>query len=75
MSRPKHRYPDYERLLKEVERRPGWTVEGGGDRHFKIKCPNPCKCMTPIPTTPSKRQSLTILHNQMAQATCWREAQ
>lgn len=72
MSRPRHNRPEYEKLLKEAEKR-RWRVEGGGSRHFKIKCPNPCKCMTIVSTTPRRGQTMRTLTAQMARATCWEE--
>ena len=71
MSRPRHRLGgEYEELLKEVEKE-GWSVTGGGNKHFKLKCPNPCKCMKTMSTTPSNPNYLRDMRAQLRRATCW----
>lgn len=72
MSRPRHNNSDHERLLKEAERRE-WRITGGGNRHFKMWCPSPCKCMVTISTTPSTRQSMRQTMSQLKRATCWED--
>lgn len=72
MSRPRHNVPACERLLKEIERK-DWRVTGGGSKHFKIWCLNPCKCMTVVSTTPGKRPNMQVLKAQLMRATCWEE--
>lgn len=77
MSRPRHNRPEYERFLKQVERTEvngkKWTVTGGGDRHFKVRCPSPCKCMTVVSTTPKRGHTMQTIKDQMRRFTCWRE--
>lgn len=72
MPRPRHRLKEYEAVLKRAEGK-GWAVEGGGDKHFKLKCPNPCKCMLTMSTTPSNPNYLRNLLGQLGRVTCWKE--
>lgn len=79
MSRPRHNRPEYEKFLKKIEKTCNekgeqWRVTGGGAKHFKIWCPNPCKCMTVVSTTPKAGQPLRILKDQMERATCWEDS-
>lgn len=70
MLRPRHRVPELEEVLKEAERK-GWTVSGGGNKHFKMKCPCPRKCMKTVSTTPSNVNYKRDLMGQLRRATCW----
>ena len=72
MSRPRHRVKEYEELIKKAER-DDWRVTGGGNKHFKLKCPNPCKCMQTVATTPSDPNKLRNLVTQLLRVTCWKE--
>jgi len=73
VSRPRHAYGgDYETLLRTLEAAK-WTVDGGGNKHFKLKCPNECKCMIMMATTPSGRYYLRNFKLQLKRVTCWEE--
>lgn len=73
MSRHRHSYGgEYEDLLKKAEKA-GWNVDGGGNKHFKLKCPNACKCMQTMSTTPSGNNYLRNLKGQLKRATCWED--
>lgn len=73
MPRPRHNDKDLEAVLKLGEQR-GWMIEGGGNKHFKMKCPNPCKCMKGVSTTPSNPNYLRDLMGQLRRATCWEDS-
>lgn len=72
MPRPIHKVKEFEHELKRMERS-GWTVTGGGNKHFKVKCPYDCKCMVTVGTTPSGRNPFRTFTTQRARATCWKE--
>lgn len=72
MPRSHHKDKDLEQILKEAERK-DWTVTGGGNRYFKMKCPNACKCMKMVHCTPSGANYKRNLVAQLARATCWEE--
>lgn len=73
VSRPKHGYGEYEKLFKRLERS-RWRVEGGGNRHFVLKCPCERKCMIVVSSTPQSRTGqLAIVHVQLRNKTCWKE--
>jgi hypothetical protein len=70
MPRPRHRRKELEALLREAEQK-GWTVSGGGNKHFKMKCGESCKCMITVATTPSNPNYPRNLTKQLGRATCW----
>lgn len=72
MSRPRHNNKDLEAVLRKGEAQ-GWRVAGGGDKHFKMKCPCPKKCMKTVSTTPSSPNYLRDLKAQLRRATCWED--
>ncbi len=72
MSRPQHNRKDFEEQLKRMERA-GWTVSGGGNKHFKCKCPGACKCLKTMATTPSNPNYLRDFKAQLRRQTCWKE--
>ena len=73
MSRHRHKDKDLERVIKIAEKQ-GWTVTGGGNRYFKMKCPCPMKCMKMVVCTPSGANYTINLIAQLERATCWKEA-
>lgn len=70
MSRPRHTFKEFEDVLKQAEGK-GWRVEGGGNKHFKMKCNCPNKHMKTVSTTPSNPNYLRDLLAQLKRATCW----
>lgn len=50
----------------------GWVIEGGGNKHFKCKCPCPAKHLKTMATTPSSPNYLRDFINQIKRA-CWKE--
>jgi hypothetical protein len=72
VPRPDHKDKEFENEFRKMERA-GWTVDGGGNRHFKLKCPNDCKCMIVVSTTPGGRNPLRTFVAQRTRATCWKE--
>ncbi len=73
MSRKRHRIKELEEVLELAEKK-GWTVTGGGNRYFKMKCPCPQKCMKMVNCTPSGTNYKRNLLGQLGRATCWEEA-
>ena len=73
MPRNRHQTKEYEALFKGAERQ-DWRIEGGGDRHFKMKCPNPCKCMQVVGSTPGTTKDLLRTTTQLRNNTCWKES-
>jgi hypothetical protein len=53
--------------------RAGWRIEGGGNRHFKLKCPNDCKCILVVASTPGGGNPLRVFTSQRHRSTCWKE--
>lgn len=72
MSRNRHGVKEFEEEFKEMERA-GWTVFGGGGSHFKLWCPNPCKCRITVATTPRGGNPLRVFTAQRHRSTCWKE--
>lgn len=60
-------------LILSAAERQGWTVTGGGMRHFKIRCPHRCHCLAVLASSSSNqlavRRALTYLRSK----TCWKE--
>jgi hypothetical protein len=73
VSRHRHKDKDLEHIIRVAEDQ-GWTVTGGGDRYFKMKCPCPDKCMKMVNCTPSGANYTRNLVGQLKRATCWKEA-
>lgn len=71
MSRNEHQTKEYEELFKRAEK-DGWRIEGGGNKHFKMKCPCIAKHLRVVSTTPGTRQDLLRLKTQLRRATCWK---
>lgn len=72
MPRLGHKIKEFEHEFRDMERA-GWTVEGGGNSHFKLKCPNDCKCLLTVGTTPGGRNPLRTFTAQRNRVTCWKE--
>jgi hypothetical protein len=73
VTRPRHaKGGAYEDLLREAERA-GWTVTGGGNKHYKLKCPNSCRCIKTMSTTPSNPNYLRNMRAQLHRVTCWED--
>jgi hypothetical protein len=70
VSRPRHTRKELEDVLLQAEEK-GWRVEGGGNKHFKMKCPCSDKHMQSVSTTPSNPNYLRNLMAQLKRATCW----
>ncbi len=56
MRRPRHKTSDYEKLLKDVERK-GWIVTKR-KAHYQALCPFECKCRVTVSATPSNQGAL-----------------
>lgn len=69
MSRDQHQNKEYRALFGEAEHQ-GWTI-GRGGKHYKMKCPNECKCMVIVSSTPSVRNGITVVRAQLKRSTCW----
>lgn len=72
MSRKRHQTKEYEALFKRAERK-DWEVTGGGNRHFKMKCPNGCKHLQVVSSTPGTRRDFLRTMTQLNNTTCWKE--
>lgn len=70
MPRHKHKMKEYEALFKLAEQR-RWDVTGGGNKHFKMKCPNKCKCLQIVGSTPSTKRDFVMTVTHLRNATCW----
>lgn len=73
MPRPKHNDKDLEQLLKEAEHK-DWRIEGGGNAHFKLKCPCGIHKKT-VATTPSSRYYEKRTRAILERETCWLQDQ
>lgn len=56
--------------LKEVERG-GWTITGGGNRHYQLWCPNPCQCRLTLSASPSNINEAKLMRRHLINRTCW----
>lgn len=72
MSRPQHKDKDIEAIFKRSERI-GWDVAGGGDRHFQMRCPEPCKHLVVVSGTPGSGNLKRTVMTQLKNDTCWEE--
>lgn len=71
-TRPKHKIKDIEREFKKMEKE-GWTIVKTS--HYKLKCPNDCKCMIVVSSTPGGANPLLVFTAQRARTSpCWKEA-
>lgn len=57
-------------LLREVERS-GWSIIGGGQRHYQMRCPNECKCHLTLSASPSNKNESKLTRRRLANHTCW----
>ena len=68
MTRPRHRRPELEEVLKRAEKK-GWRVEHG-KRYWMLWCP--CgKHHKTVKKTPSGGNYKQNLLGQLGRATCW----
>lgn len=65
-QRPRHADKDFEKLLKEAERR-GWRVTRR-KRYFRALCPERCMCSPCVVLTPSS--SRTLINTRKAFERC-----
>ena len=72
MSRPKHKIKEIEQEFRKMEQA-DWVITGGGDRHYKLKCPEDCKCMLVAASTPGGRNPTLAFTAQRSRVTCWKE--
>lgn len=73
VSRPRHKHGEYERFITEMEGK-GWNATGGGNSHYKVKCPGKCLCVMIISTTPRSRSgTFAIMQRQRTNKTCWED--
>lgn len=72
MARAKASNKDIADVLSELEQQ-GWTITGGGTRHFKGKCPNRCRCMVMFASSPSGPNTAKRARQQLRSKTCWKE--
>lgn len=72
MSRPRHKDKDIEAIFRRFERI-GWKVDGGGGKHFQMRCPQPCsKHMIVASGTPGSGNLKRTLMTQLKNHTCWK---
>jgi hypothetical protein len=62
-----HVEKEFRDLFRQAEAQ-GWTITRG--KHFKMKCPNTCKCMVIVGSTPSS-SGMVLTLGQLKRATCW----
>lgn len=62
--------PDTRRLFKQAAER-GWQITGGGNQHYRMLCPNPCKCTYMIGASISNQLFLTRARTFLNRHTCW----
>ncbi|MFI5844938.1 hypothetical protein ACIA8K_35085 [Catenuloplanes sp. NPDC051500] len=72
MPRKRHPNGELEAVLRQAEVK-DWTITGGGDKYFKMKCPCPKKCMKTVHLSPSGANYLRNLLGQLRRATCWED--
>ncbi len=68
-KRPRHRKKDFEKLLREAERR-GWRIRRRKG-YFRIRCPEPCKCSPCVVLTPSSSRTLLNTRKAFERCTGW----
>jgi len=61
-------------LLRQAERQ-GWTATGGGSSHYRLRCPNRCKCQATVGSSISNSMALLRLRTRLANHTCWKDSQ
>jgi hypothetical protein len=57
-------------LIKEALAR-SWTIAGGGQRHYKLFCPNECKCIQVLSSSTANQLSLGRARTRLSNHTCW----
>ena len=62
--------PDIRQLIGEALVR-GWTVTGGGKRHYRMLCPNECRCIQVLGTSSSNRKMIERSKTRLSNHTCW----
>jgi hypothetical protein len=72
MARARASNKEIGHLLREIEQQ-GWTVTGGGTRHFKAKCPNRCRCMITLASSSSNQLAVRRARTHLQSKTCWKE--
>lgn len=72
MSRPRHKDKDIESIFRESERM-DWKVTGGGDKHFEMRCPAPCRHLVVVSGTPRSGNLKRTVMTQLKNHTCWEE--
>lgn len=70
MTRARSSRKEIEKMLREAERR-GWTVQGGGRKHYIMLCPNPCRCRYTVSGSSSYRHEAIVNSTRMRRHTCW----
>jgi hypothetical protein len=65
---------DVRQLIREARAR-GWTVTGGGQRHYKLLCPNPCKCLHVLASSTTNRLATTRARTRLINHSCWESQQ
>lgn len=59
-------------LLREALQR-GWSTTGGGMRHFRLSCPNPCRCVRVVCSSGSDSTTLMRDRTYLNRHTCWKD--
>lgn len=57
-------------FLKEASKR-GWGVTGGGQRHYRLTCPNSCKCALTLSRGSGYPRALANSKADLKRYTCW----
>lgn len=60
-------------LLRLLAKR-GWKIAGGGRCHYKLLCPNPCKCLIVMGCSPSDYRALANCRANLNRLSCWNGA-
>lgn len=75
-KKPAARASDKEtRVFLKQTTRQGWHVSGGGQRHYRLACPNPCACTSTVSVSSSDAMALRRLRNHLIRYTCWKDPQ
>jgi hypothetical protein len=70
-TKRRHATPrDQKTLLRLLSRR-RWEVRSGGNSHYQLRCPNPCKCMVVMSRSPSDYRALANTNADLDRYTCW----
>ena len=64
---------DIRLLIKDALAR-DWTVAGGGKRHYRLLCPNSCKCVHVLASSTANKLVAVRARTHLTNHTCWESA-